>query len=219
MLAAASASGGPAVAPAQLATASGGTEAMTSAPGPGSPLARSSRWCAGDPGSGARPAVTTSAPASAACRQTWPPRNPLAPRISSRIAPVSPSRLLVVLAGLEPGQVRGLTEPGDGLEKPLVPGVPRPPPGALAQLRRVAHQPHHLGVLGTQPLRVLHDIGIDPHKSGDILSQLADRDVVAGPAVEQLADHGRGRRLAERHERLGGVEHVREVPGRVERTQ
>src|SRR5580658_5304948 len=186
MFAAASTSGPPMVSPAQFAIASGATAAMTSATRAGSSPARSSCRCPGEPGRAARPAVTTSTAAAAACRRTWPPRNPLAPRISSRMACVLRSSSLVILTCLEPGQVRRVAEPFDGLGQALVPGVLRPPPSALAELRRVTHQPHHFRVLGTQPLRVLHNIGLDTHKSGDILRELADRDVVAGAAVEQL---------------------------------
>src|SRR5580692_5578714 len=219
MLAAASTSGPPTVSPAQLAIASGATTPITSATRAGSSPARSSCWWPGEPGRPVRLAVTTSTPAAADSRRTWPPRNPLAPRISSRMAWLLRSKSLVILTCLEPGQVCRVTEPFDGLGQALVPGVLRPPPSALAELRRVTHQPHHFRVLGTQPLRVLHNIGLDTHKSGDILRELADRDVVAGAAVEQLADHRRRRRLAECHERRGGVQDVGEVACRVERAQ
>src|SRR5262249_2097583 len=227
----ASTSGRRVVAPAQLAIASGATDAIISAIAAGSPVARSTCRCSGEPGSAARPAVTTAAPAAVACRHTCRPRNPLAPMTSRRIKPpavtaaraASPrsppgrpqARSLVVLVGLEPGQVRRVAEPLDGLAKALVPGVARTPPGTLAQLRRVAHQPHDLGVLRAQPLRVLHDIRLDPHELGDVLGQLADRDVIARAAVEQLADHRRRRGLADRDDRLGGVGGVGEVAGRV----
>src|SRR5215831_6530592 len=140
-LAAASRSGPPVVAPAQLATTSGATDAIISAIRSGPSAARSTCRCAGEPAGGpARPAVTTSAPAAAACRHTCRPRNPLAPRISSRIRDSVPARgdtvspgdtpdpdgpkpprSLVVLVGLEPGQVRRVAVPVDGLEQALVP--------------------------------------------------------------------------------------------------
>ena len=49
--------------------------------------------------------------------------------------------------------------------------------------------------------------------------ELADRHLRAGAGVEQLADHGRRRRLAQVEERLGGVADVGEVAGRVERAE
>src|SRR5436305_14754026 len=78
------------------------------------------------------------------------------------------SNSLIVLAGLEASQVRRIAEPADGPPQALLPGQPGSPSGALAELRGVADQPHHLGLLRAQPLSVLDDIGLRAHQRRDL---------------------------------------------------
>src|SRR5690349_23244851 len=95
-----------------------------------------------------------------------------------------------VVARPVPGEVRRVAEPGDGLLQTGVAGVPGSPAGAVTQPRGVAAQPHDLGVLGTQPLDVLHDLDVGAHEAGDVVGEPADRHLVAGARVEPLAHHG-----------------------------
>lgn len=93
MLAASRAAGGPEMAPAQFTTASGATSASSAPIAAGPP---SASRCCGEPGSGDRPAVTTSRPAARAPRQTCAPRNPPAPMINTRMRQAPLRRLPLI---------------------------------------------------------------------------------------------------------------------------